>query len=366
MPRQSRSEQSDRSAILIVGGYGQVGLAIARQLAPQFPGRVIVAGRSREKAGQAAAALGQDAKARKIDVFAPVAATSLDNVALVLMCLDQRDTKFVEQCLTLGIHYVDITANLDFLYALEKLDPIAKANAACAVLSVGVSPGLSNMLARRAVANAGPVERIDILLELGLGDAHGKAALEWMFDNLDRRFEVREAGQMQQVQSFAEARALRLPDQKNRPAYRFSFPDQVVVARSLDIASVSTWIRFESRMVTWLFALLSRLGLAGWLRRWGWLRRSLLWSFANIHIGTDICGVAINLTERADSGGQTKVIGIIGRREAEMTATIAAETARQVMTGELPGGVVHSDQVIGLDAVIAALMTQQPELAVRL
>jgi saccharopine dehydrogenase-like NADP-dependent oxidoreductase len=36
-------------AILIAGGYGVVGRRIAEKLAPCYPGRVIVAGRSQER-----------------------------------------------------------------------------------------------------------------------------------------------------------------------------------------------------------------------------------------------------------------------------------------------------------------------------
>ena len=40
----------DSGRILIVGGYGQVGLSIAERLAPLFSGRVTVAGRNFDKA----------------------------------------------------------------------------------------------------------------------------------------------------------------------------------------------------------------------------------------------------------------------------------------------------------------------------
>ena len=44
--------------ILIVGGYGTVGQRIAEELAPDYANRVIVAGRSLEKAEQVGAAIG--------------------------------------------------------------------------------------------------------------------------------------------------------------------------------------------------------------------------------------------------------------------------------------------------------------------
>ena len=44
--------------ILITGGYGTVGRRVAPYLAPEHPGRLVVAGRSAEKAGQLVVELG--------------------------------------------------------------------------------------------------------------------------------------------------------------------------------------------------------------------------------------------------------------------------------------------------------------------
>ena len=48
--------------ILITGGYGTVGRRIAADLAPEYPGRVVVAGRSAEKAKKFAAELRHGAR----------------------------------------------------------------------------------------------------------------------------------------------------------------------------------------------------------------------------------------------------------------------------------------------------------------
>jgi saccharopine dehydrogenase (NAD+, L-lysine-forming) len=48
---------------LITGGYGTVGRRVAADLAPDYPGHVVVAGRSAEKAAQLAAELGHGVRA---------------------------------------------------------------------------------------------------------------------------------------------------------------------------------------------------------------------------------------------------------------------------------------------------------------
>ncbi len=362
MAQKNKNSPPLRNKILIVGGYGQVGRAIAKWLAPLYPGRVAIAGRSLNKAVTAASEIGHNAEGRTLDIFSKDLGDTLDDVALALVCLDQTDTHFVEHCFLNAIHYIDISANYDFLSRVEKLNKLAKQKHVTAILSVGVAPGLTNLLAARAREKMPGVEQIDILLELGLGDHHGQAALEWMFDNLDAEYEIRQNGQPALVRSFSESLNLALPGQAvERPAYRFNFPDQHIIARTLDIASVSTWIRFDDRISTWLFARFSNAGLARLLRR-SWMRKAALWLFMRVHVGSDICGVAVH----AKAETQTLILGLTGRKEAQMTAIAAAETARQVISGQHPPGVHHSGQAIALDPIISALKSAQPDLIVDL
>ncbi len=223
----------------------------------------------------------------------------------MVICLDQTDTRFVEQCLSRGIHYVDISADYGFLSEVEKLDELAKQNGATAMLSVGVAPGLTNMLAARAR------ERME------------------------------------------------------RVAYRFNFSDQHVIGRTLDVPAVSTWVRFDDRVSTWLFAKSSQLGLGRLLRR-RWWRKIAVWLFLNVHMGSDICAVAARATGRTKDGAQTLTLGLVGRKEALMTAIVAAETARQVLSGKPVPGVLHSERAIALDPVVSALRMDQPNLVVAL
>jgi len=369
----TRTAPDDDGKILIIGGYGHVGRLIAGRLAPLFPDRIIIAGRNIEKAKTVATVIGHGVEGRAIDIFTASSNGASDgavpeNVTLVLVCIDQNTTRFAEQCLNRGICYIDISADYGFLSQLEKLDQLAKQKSACVVLSVGVAPGLTNLLAARVKQKMDSVERIEILLEFGLGDDHGQAAVEWMFDNLDATFEIRKNGQVNTVQSFDESINIGLSSKHPaRPAYCFNFSDQHVIGRTLGVPDVSTWVRFEDRFSTWLFAKASQAGLGKLLRRRRW-RKIAVWLFLNVHMGSDSCGVAVRAMGRAGNNTQTQVqtIGIIGRKEALMTAIVAAETVRQVLSGKLPPGVHHSEQVIKLDPVVSALKDEMPDIAITL
>jgi siroheme synthase (precorrin-2 oxidase/ferrochelatase) len=360
MSLNTKTKSSDQGKILIIGGYGQVGSDIATRLAPLFPDRVVIAGRNLEKAQAAATATGHGSSARIVDIFAASAADALTDVGLVMVCIDQTGTGFVETCLSRGINYLDISAEYNFLSRIEPLAPLARENGATAMLSVGTSPGLTNMLAARIKQQMPDATRIDILLETGLGDQHGRAAVEWMFDNLDTEFEVMEAGRPKKVRGFGDKIDFQLrKGDRARPAFRFNFSDQHAIARTLDLQGAATWVRFEHKFTTSLFALSSRAGLGRLLRRPRW-RRAAVWLMMNVHVGSDICAVAARGTN-AD-GSKTLTLNVVGRREALMTAVIAAETARQMLTEPFDPGVFHSEQAVKLEPVISALKAELPDL----
>jgi saccharopine dehydrogenase-like NADP-dependent oxidoreductase len=60
-----------KNDVLIVGGYGTVGRRIAAELARDAPGRIVVAGRSADRAAAFAALLGHGARGHLIDVDDP-------------------------------------------------------------------------------------------------------------------------------------------------------------------------------------------------------------------------------------------------------------------------------------------------------
>ncbi len=135
------SARTTYGKILIIGGYGAVGRTIAIRLAEAYPGQVIAAGRRYEKANQLTQASEGRIQPLQVDIFkAHETPEILQGVALVVMCLDQSDTRFVELCLNNGVDYVDVTATYDFMAQVEALDKMAKVGGSTVVLSVGLAP----------------------------------------------------------------------------------------------------------------------------------------------------------------------------------------------------------------------------------
>lgn len=136
--------------ILIIGGYGEVGGKIAKLLLQSYPNRIWIAGRNIEKAKDFCVQHKNLVRPLQLDVSEKVHPEQLENVALVIMCLELKDTAFAQLCLNEGISYIDITASYTFLKKLEALHSLAVQKHSTAIFSVGMAPGLTNLMAMHA------------------------------------------------------------------------------------------------------------------------------------------------------------------------------------------------------------------------
>ncbi|MFY0571991.1 saccharopine dehydrogenase family protein [Archangium lansingense] len=353
---------SGEPLILIVGGYGQVGQAVARFLSPIFPGQVVIAGRSRMKAEAFAATLGGGAQATGFELTAGRQHPLLARARLVIMCVDQDGTELVEHCLAAGIDYIDVTAKQESLTSFERLDSLARRSGSTALLSVGVAPGLTNLLAAHAARQFDRVGKMDLFLMLGAGDEHGEAAIGWMLDNLDEEFDVFQDGRLRRVRGFGEHARVRFPgSSQERRAYRFNFPDQRVVARTLTLPTVSTWMCFDSALLTSMVGLASRLRLSRLLRR-PIIRRGAIRSLRAVHLGSEDCAILARAEGLIGTRPATREFALSGRREAELTGLVAAEVARLLLSGHRPGGVLHVEQFVQPGDFLRRLSAVRPGL----
>jgi len=332
--------------ILIVGGYGGVGRIIATALGSAFPGQVIAAGRSYRKARELSLETGQKVLPLELDIAtAHENDELLDDIALVVMCIDQANTRFVEKCIRRGIHYIDISAGHEFLSNVESLDADAKRLHATVVLSVGLEPGLTNLLASHCKSVLDEMRRVDIFVMLGLGDAHGEAAIRWTIENLNAEFSIMEDGVMKRVRSFESGKQTTFPDKiGKRTAYRFNFPDQHVIPRTLSVASASSWFCLDSALVTHLFAFLTKVGIVRMLRVRS-IHDVVVRMLKTFHFGSDKFVLKVDASGIIDGRQTLYECSISGYGEGRATALVAAGVAERVYASSLPSGVFHIEQL---------------------
>ena len=330
--------------ILIIGGYGSVGRVIAAQLAKQFQGRVIVAGRNYQKAQKLAVELGQQVIPIALDISLISAGDKLlDDVGIVIMCLDQANTNFVRQCLQRGIHYIDISATYSILAQIEALNQEAEQAGATAVLSVGLAPGLTNLLTKHCQAKWPGMTSADIYILLGLGEAHGEAAIQWTFASLNTEFTVRHHGTTRRVKSFEDGHRTVFPGGLGaRTAYRFDFSDQHVLPQTLGLQGVSTWFCFDSALMTYLFTWAKKMGVSRILTMKG-AEKILIGLLKRFPVGSE--AFVLKVEGRNSQGNVGYECSLRGEGEGRVTGLVAAKVAENLALSSFPAGVFHIEQL---------------------
>ncbi|MCK0471774.1 saccharopine dehydrogenase family protein [Halalkalibacter sp. APA_J-10(15)] len=329
-----------RDKIIVIGGYGHVGRKVCRQLANDFPSIVYAAGRNEKKAKEFAQSTNGKVLPLYIDVSEGVDPALLHDVRIVIMCVEQTSTDFVVQCLKHGITYIDITASYSFIEQVEKLNDIAIENEATALLSVGLAPGISNLLATWAAAKLDTLTEMNLFIMLGLGDEHGREAIRWTLQQTKETFKLREKEEVVSYPGFTDGKATDFVSQLNkRNAYRFNFADQHVLGKRLDIP-VSTRLCFDSRFVTQAVHLLkvSRLVHLFPEALLLVLFEKLQWGSSDFAVCTEVIGM---------KDGQKMIVksAVHGKEEAEITASVTSMVAKKLYEGVYSSGVMHIEQL---------------------
>lgn len=327
--------------ILILGGYGNVGSMIARLLVQRTSDYLIIAGRRYAQAQKTADELGERAIARKIDVSVGIDYdAALWNVDLAVVCFDLPDDHFLRACLERGIDYVDISAEPAVLSRVEALDNLAREHEATALISVGLMPGISNLMAKRGVEQFGEAQRVDNVALLGLGEAFGSASADWTIRHLGDRYAENRI-RIDMGEGFGM-----------RTAYRFAFADEDTIPKTLSVNKVASWVCYDRTISTHLIGLLRFLRL-GWLFRNASLRRWLVSMVQKSRFGSDV----FVLTSRVTGYGhdQTYQSWLKGQGEADVTARVAAETIHSLVSRSLPVGVHHLEQIFKLNPYLVEL-----------
>ena len=294
---------------LVLGGYGAVGALTTAAL--------------RER-GHTAATAGRDPRRadRPCDLAEPGLRgyrDALDGMDVVVNASGAEDPALVTAAAEQGAAFVDATATTDYVRAVEGSRPRSPV-----LLSVGLAPGLSNLLAAAVHADAPGRDPIDLAVVLGAGEEHGAAATAWSLGLLGRTFPDPATGAP--VRNLTRGRGFDLPGLGRRRLYRADFSDQHSLTRDLG-RPVRTSFGLDSRVLTAGLALLTHVPGASRVP-------------TGVHaLGTDAWVVL------AQSGGARRWAR--GRGQSRATARITAWAA--ALVEGLDAGVHHLHEVVRLD-----------------
>jgi hypothetical protein len=238
------------------------------------------------------------------------------------------------------VHVVDVGASAPTLAAIERLGDVAVRGGATAVLSVGLAPGLTNLLARRCVDRLPSATSVDVTVLLGLAGDHGPDSLRWTLENL--------AGP--RTPSGPRAARVLLPGFGVRTAHPFPFSDQHTLARTLGIP-VTTRVCFDSAAVTAALFGLRRAGVVRGLHRAG-AARLLAAATSRLPLGGD--RFVVHAAARDGAAADTWS-AVTGREECRATGVVAAHVADLLLRRPPAPGVHHIDEVLDAEEFLPRL-----------
>lgn len=338
---------SSLADILVVGGYGVVGTRIAAHLAARFPGRVVIAGRDEQRAASTCRALGHGTRPCRIDVNDHASiGPALENVGTVMTCVAQRELHLLRMSIARGVAYTDIAPRLAFWQGADELSEEAQKTGARILLGAGLSPGISNMMAKKLGVSLCRVERIETAILLSLGDEYGPDSLKHVFEAVKQPYSVLENGRRREALPFSEGKRVPFPEPLGpRTAYLFPWSDVVSYPKTLGAQTAVGRFALDPPWAGLLVSLLVRAGARRWLERPGFFQgnRGVIDRFKQFYT----CRDRFALVVTAEGAGRTMSMSLAGQHQADVTAAGAAVLARALASGEVTKpGVWLPEQVI--------------------
>lgn len=354
--RSTPNGASAKSTILIVGGYGVVGTLIAQEVAPQFPGRVVIAGRDARKAEIACRAIGQGTRPHALDIYdARAVEGALVDVDTVMVCVAQRVPHLLRAAARSGLGYVDLSPRLAFGTGVEELGEAAQQSGARVLLGTGLSPGISNVMARQLAQTLGHVDAIQTSIYLSLGDSYGPDSMRHVFESVERPFVVLDQGRKRQLCAFAEAHRVDFPPPiGRRMAYSFPWSDVVYYPQTLGARTAIGTLALEPRWLGTAAMSLARMRLLASVARLAQSAESsqVVGGLRRRYVGKDDFALVV----QARSADRQRSMSLVGQKQAHVTAAAAAEMLRMLAAREIErAGVWFAEQVVDPTRFFAAL-----------
>lgn len=253
-------------ALLVVGGYGEVGRQVCQLLRQRHPQlELLVAGRSLARAIEAAAELGT-AEGVSIDVTEPDPLAGLARMpAAIVVAVNDHHDHLLRAAIHRGIPIVDIarwTARVDDAVQIATvLKPRAPVLLASGWMAGAVAAAINSIRAPGA-----SFDRIEIDVLFYGADRAGPDSTAGFID-MHQPFEIWQSGERVKVRGLSDPCRQVFPGGLTAKVRRFSAPDQETLVRSGLARGVAMRMAFDSAAMTATLATLVRWGLWGLLPR---------------------------------------------------------------------------------------------------
>jgi short subunit dehydrogenase-like uncharacterized protein len=328
---------SPAMALLIYGANGYTGTLIAeRAAANRLP--AIVGGRRADTVTQLATRLGLTARAFGLDDPARIAA-ALDGVKAVLNCagpFSRTAAPLVDACLRTGVHYLDITGELEVLEALAARDAEARAAGITVLPATGFDVVPSDCLAAEAKHRLPTATHLALAFQAGTRLSRGTSMTT--IENLNGGGAVRRDGRLVRVPSGWRTRTIDFGDGRPRRAITIPWGDVSTAFHTTGIPNIEVYVavpralRVGMRLARWVGPLLASAPLQRFLKA------RVQGGAAGPGAEERAQGVSHLWAEARDGAGRAIELRLETPEAYELTTWTALALAERALRGELPVG----------------------------
>jgi hypothetical protein len=310
------------SRVLVVGGYGTVGMLISDLIARRHPDVDVVVGGRRFFTAEAAARLHGLAGAVRIDVTDDDPLADVDPLPdAVLVAVNDHNDRLLHSAARRGIPLVDIAR------WLARIEDAHRALAQETVTApvVLASGWMASAAAVTAVAHGwgAPADHVDIDILLSLQDKTGPDSATGFVD-VHLPFELWERGETRTVRGMSEPRAVTFSNGQTRSCRLFNSPEQATLVTTGHARGVSVRMAFDNRPTNAAFTALVNSGL--------WARLSKERRFGILHNPGEKDGAAHEFVVTIKNGLATRRILVKDSEgQAHLTAVSAVTQLERVL-----------------------------------
>ena len=326
--------------IIVVGGYGAVGRHIVADLHRMLPNaRIVVAGRSREKAQSFADTFDGRVSAESVDLTSESATeATLPRCSLVILNTEAGAELAVLTCIKYAIPLITVAASVSIMRAIADMHADARSAGVALVTEVGLAPGLMNLMARQVMADLPDAQFVDLVLQLAMVGDHGPEAMQWTIAR------SKEAGRAIALEPALPA--------IGRWVIPVDFVDREKVASDLGVDTVSSSLAL---MPAWSSRVLPV--IAPFLAKHPRLLEKIEGPLDTISRIVGLPVGNLNLVVRARSENDAVTMRLSGKNQSRVTGLLAAKTAeRFVSRGQkVPTGVVGMADIVTFDDLRSAV-----------
>jgi hypothetical protein len=363
--------------VLLLGGYGNFGALIARELARDADLELVIAGRNGVSAEAFAGKLGPRVRAMMFDINGPDFAARLTALApdlVIHTCgpFQGRDYAVANAALDAGAHYIDLADARAFVAGIGALDPKARAANRLVVSGASTVPGLSAAVIDRYRSEFDALTDIDIGVSPGNRAPRGLATVAAILSYVGQPLHMWKNGQCGNVFGWQNLRRERYPAPVGtRWLGNCDVPDLALFPRRYP--GLKT-LRFGAGLELGLLHL--GLWLLSWPVRWRLLPRLDRWARGLKRIsewflaaGSNAGAMHVRLRGTASDGKPLTLTWILiagGGHGPQVPATAAVVLARKLVGGQLSArGARPCLDLFSLDEFLAALENQDIRIQIQ-